>query len=108
MAVAVQFNSYVKSDAVLKKATEWKQHFLQLFLDQMSSVLIHYYSSLIKSQQTHCLLIPESNQQLIDRFEVLQGAFNNNESLPMQQHLGRNTLSLVLIGNIITGIYHEE
>lgn len=52
-------------------------------------MLIHYYSSLIKSQQTHCFLIPESNQKLIiDRFEVLQGAFNNKESLPMQQHLG--------------------
>lgn len=57
-----------------------KQHFLKLSLDQMRSVLIHYYSSLISLQQTHCFLIPESNQQLIiDRLEVLQGTFNNNE-----------------------------
>lgn len=106
VAVAVQFNSYVKSDAVLKKATEWKQHFLQLFLNQMRSVLIHYYSSLIRSQQTHCFLIPESNQQLIiDCLEVLQDAFNNKESLPMQQHLSEKSIvPCFKIGNII--IFH--
>lgn len=81
---------------------------LQLLLDHMRSVLIHYYSSLIKSQQMHCFLIPESNQQLIiDRLEVLQGAFNNKESLPMQQHLGEKCIvPCFKIGNII--IYHGE
>lgn len=59
----------------------------------MRSVLIHYYSSLIRSQQTHCFLIVESNQQLIiDRLEVLQGAFNNKEPLPMLQHLGEKCI----------------